>query len=399
MNTRNVRIGDLTTRMEPGFACSKSRHVKNGIPHLRPFNIGRDGQIDLSQVYQIMPADVPNGRGRLETGQILFNNTNSDDLVGKSALIKEPMTAGFSNHMTRIEVNTDCADPAYVAYALDRLWRKGHFKRICTRWVSQSAVNTTALTDVQVALPPLPEQRRIVDILDRAASIRRLRQQAQNTARHIVPALFYKTFGDPMSNPMKWPIHPFGDGVAEIDFGISAPLSNETEPGADKVPVIRMPNIGPFGDLLTDDLRYLKVSNKRRMILSLNKGDLLFNWRNSPKWVGKTTIWDGRMEAIFASFLYRIRLEEDRLSPVYVKTLLNVLRERKFFESKVRQAVSQANFSRDELCSVAIGFPPRDLQNVFVRQVEGIQLLAGRLRASEDALEQTNVILQRRLVA
>ena len=78
-----------------------------------------------------------------------------------------------------------------------------------------------------------------------------------------------------------------------------------------------------YGDLITEDLRFLKVLAKKRKDLSLQVGDLVFNWRNSPKWIGKTTIWDGRMEAIFASFLYRIRLKDELLTPHYVKILFN----------------------------------------------------------------------------
>lgn len=69
------------------------------------------------------------------------------------------------------------------------------------------------LRDVMVPRPPLDEQRRIVDILDRAASICRLRQQAQNTARLIIPALFNKMFGDPATNPQALPVQPLGDLV------------------------------------------------------------------------------------------------------------------------------------------------------------------------------------------
>jgi hypothetical protein len=68
------------------------------------------------------------------------------------------------------------------------------------------------------------------------------------------------------------------------------------------------------------------------------------------------------MEAIFASFLYRIRLNHQKLTPHYVKTLFNILGAGGFFESRVRQAVSQANFGRDELSAVDIGFPPLALQ-------------------------------------
>ena len=56
------------------------------------------------------------------------------------------------------------------------------------------------------ALPPLSEQARIVEILDEADRLRRLRREADAKAARILPALFLKMFGDPGTNPRRWPL-------------------------------------------------------------------------------------------------------------------------------------------------------------------------------------------------
>ena len=66
---------------------------------------------------------------------------------------------------------------------------------------------------LQVTLPPLPEQRRIVDILSRAESIVRLRREAQRKAVELIPALFTDLFGDPATNPKGWPVQPLNQLV------------------------------------------------------------------------------------------------------------------------------------------------------------------------------------------
>ena len=63
---------------------------------------------------------------------------------------------------------------------------------------------------LQIPLPPLDEQRRIVGLLDRAAEIRRSTDAARGRARAIIPALFLDTFGDPATNPKGWPVEPLG---------------------------------------------------------------------------------------------------------------------------------------------------------------------------------------------
>lgn len=111
-----VILDELMTSDEAGFACSKSRLVANGLRHLRPFNINDDGQLDLTQIYCVSPSEAPRGKAVIEMGDVLFNNTNSAELVGKSALVTERLEAGFSNHMTRIRLDRNRIEPAYFQY-------------------------------------------------------------------------------------------------------------------------------------------------------------------------------------------------------------------------------------------------------------------------------------------
>ena len=68
------------------------------------------------------------------------------------------------------------------------------------------AIGKETLKSLQIPLPTLDEQRRIVDILNRAAKIERLRRQAQERLQEFIPALFIKMFGDPVENPMGWDV-------------------------------------------------------------------------------------------------------------------------------------------------------------------------------------------------
>ena len=71
---------------------------------------------------------------------------------------------------------------------------------------------------VEVPLPPLAEQRRIVEILDQADNLRRLRAEADAKANRILPSLFVRMFGDPATNPMQWPVKRIGE-VCDVVSG------------------------------------------------------------------------------------------------------------------------------------------------------------------------------------
>jgi len=80
-------------------------------------------------------------------------------------------------------------------------------------------LNKRKVEQIEIPLPPLPEQRRIVGILNRAARIERLRGQARERLQEFIPALFIGMFGDPASNPMGWPVAPLGDVCAIVGGG------------------------------------------------------------------------------------------------------------------------------------------------------------------------------------
>ena len=86
------------------------------------------------------------------------------------------------------------------------------------RGISYPAVSDKDVKQVEVPLPPLAEQRRIVEILDRADDLRRLRAEADARANRILPSLFVRMFGDPATTSMHWPIKRIGE-VCDIVSG------------------------------------------------------------------------------------------------------------------------------------------------------------------------------------
>ena len=70
-----------------------------------------------------------------------------------------------------------------------------------TQWVNQAAINRSQLARLRLSLPPLSEQRRIVEILDQADALRKKRTEADAKAERVLTALFYKICGDPATNP------------------------------------------------------------------------------------------------------------------------------------------------------------------------------------------------------
>ncbi|MXX88399.1 MAG: hypothetical protein F4Y68_03985 [Boseongicola sp. SB0665_bin_10] len=226
-----------------------------------------------------------------------------------------------------------------------------------------------ALMSLSVPFPPLDEQRRIVGILNRAANIERLRKQAQERLRELIPALFIKMFGDPADNPMGWEMRPLGEFCILTQYGTNKKATDQ----ADGLPVLRMSNVTYRGELDCRDLKWARLSNNDTEKHLLRKGDILFNRTNSKELVGKTGIWDGRFDAVAASYFIRLRVDETSICPTYVWAFMNSAATKQRLFETARGAIGQANINAEEVKSLPLPVPPLDLQRTYSKLAEKTQ--------------------------
>jgi len=158
-----VAIADLSREVKAGFASGKSSVETNGVPHIRPMNVTEFGEFTWNGV-KCIEEDEFLGREDfiLQPGDVLFNNTNSKELVGKTCLIKEAIRGGYSNHMTRIRVKQERCDSHFLAISLHAAWVRGDFLERANKWIGQAGINGKLLGEFRIPLPPLPVQQAIV---------------------------------------------------------------------------------------------------------------------------------------------------------------------------------------------------------------------------------------------
>ena len=226
-------------------------------------NVDTNGQLVLDECTRV-PADKATiARYKLEPCDVVFNNTNSADLVGKAALFTgfaEPVV--FSNHFTRLRTSKALM-PSFLSWWLLYQWRSKAFVSLCNRWVNQSAVKSDRLLSLAISIPSRSEQRRIVEILDQADAIRKKRAEADKLAERILPALFYDMFGDPATNPKGWPVASVGD-IAWVKGGKRLPKGSDYSPSPTGFRYIRGTDIEP-NRIHTNELRHLYPHVQKRI--------------------------------------------------------------------------------------------------------------------------------------
>ncbi|KPV63893.1 MAG: Type-1 restriction enzyme MjaXIP specificity protein [Candidatus Bathyarchaeota archaeon BA2] len=173
-----AELKDAILEVKSGFPCGK--RDEDGILQLRMDNIEPEGWINTNAGVRIpIPEDVE--EYILKPGDVLFNNTNSVDLIGKTAIFRgEFSRCVYSNHITRIRVNPNKAISEWLSYLLIRKWKLGVFKAICHRHVHQAGINNQDLLRLKIPLPSIPEQQKIAEVLstvDKKLELERKRKE------------------------------------------------------------------------------------------------------------------------------------------------------------------------------------------------------------------------------
>jgi restriction endonuclease S subunit len=147
-----------------GFPCGSHNCDGEGIPHIRPFNIQPNGKISLEQIKSI-PLDLASRKPTLCQGDIVFNNTNTKELVGKCAVWEGNQEFVFSNHMTRIRVHDKHIDNAYLNFAILHHWFTGKSEMLARSHVAQASIIGERFREILLPWRSTNEQALIANLL------------------------------------------------------------------------------------------------------------------------------------------------------------------------------------------------------------------------------------------
>lgn len=194
-----------------------ARTNAEGIPSIGGEHLDSDGSLRLENLRYVPESHFAQmGQGAVQQWDILLVKDGAT--TGKVALVRPDFPyprAAVNEHVFILRVNQKVACPAYVFYFLFSSQGQTEILRD-HRGATIGGISRNFASLVRVPLPPLSEQRRIVELLDQADRLRRLRAEADAKADRILPALFIKMFGDPATNPMGWPVVRVGECVAPI---------------------------------------------------------------------------------------------------------------------------------------------------------------------------------------
>ncbi|MGC3958424.1 MAG: restriction endonuclease subunit S [Verrucomicrobiota bacterium] len=151
-------------------SSAKTSENDTGIPVLRMGNID-DGKLVFDKLKYLPKAHDEFPELLLQKGDLLFNRTNSAELVGKTAVFRgTPEPCSFASYLIRVRLCAGCV-PDLVAYYINSVFGRAWIAGCVSQQVGQANVNGTKLQALAIPLPPLAEQTRIVAEVERRLSV------------------------------------------------------------------------------------------------------------------------------------------------------------------------------------------------------------------------------------
>ena len=256
---------------------------------------------------------------------------------------------------------------------------------------SYPAVSDKIIKSCPIPLPPLPEQQRIVNLLDRAQELIDKRKKQLELMDSLVQSVFYEMFGDPVRNEMGWEVKSISDICEEIVDCVNktAPQSEEITPYV----MIRTSNIR-YGRINFSNIKYVSQSTHsiwtRRSVP--RNGDILFT-REAP--MGEVAIVDTDKKIFLGQRIMQYRCKHSECNPAYLLHLMQTSFFSKHIE-KLGKGSTVKHLAVPDCFKFQIPQPSIDLQNKFAFKIKKIESLKQTMTASLRELEHNfNALSQR----
>jgi len=374
----NFKPDDVVSVGTPGsVACMRTKNVQT--------------ELDRSDVWAVAEAFVKRADQFLRTGDILVSSANSWNLVGKCCWIPElPWPASFGGFVSVLRPDRTRVEPRFLFrwFGSDRIQT---ILRSCGQQTTNiSNLNIDRCRNLRLPLPSLAEQRRIAEVLDRAEALRAKRRTALAQLDTLTHAIFTDLFGDPVTNPKRWPDPKLGGLLKFQQYG---PRFYNESYSMDGMRIVRITDLNEAGTLDFAEMPRLAVSDADRERYALHPGDLIFARTGAT--VGKVAlIQPDDPPCIAGAYFITMRFAKT-LEPVYARAVLMAPSIRAIVAKRSRQ-VAQQNFSGPGLRQLPMPLPPVELQRDFSRRVAGVEKLKTAHRASLAEMNALFASLQHR---
>lgn len=374
---RLCKVGEVAELIGGGTPSRKQPdYFKGHIPWITGYDISETEPVLQSAREYITQEAIENSATRLiPKGQVLLTTRVT---VGKVVIV------GFDVCISQDIQGVICSEDVLSEYMYYFLLSQRERMVALQRGTTIKGVPKGVVQSLEIPLPPLPIQRLIVDILERADELRRKRAQADELTQRILSALFVKMFGDPATNPMGWPQSTIGQLGAYVTSG-ATPRGGSENYRTSGIPFIRSQNV-LMNKLSLEDVACISTEIHERMKRSqVQPSDVLLNITGAS--IGRVAwVPDEVQEANVNQHVCIIRISHDDVLAPFVSFLLST----SFGQDQILRIQSGSTrqaLNHEQVRSLELLLPSLDLQRQFAQSVSAIEAQLDQQVKARDTLD------------
>ena len=176
------------------YGTSKPAVEGGKYPYLRMNNLTYDGHLDLSDMKYIDIPDNEIEKCIVRKGDVLFNRTNSIELVGKTCVFDLDDDMVIAGYIIRVRLN-DKLLPIVLSNYMNSTVLKEQLRNMAKGAVNQANINAQELQSIRVYLPPLELQKQFLRFVEQTDKSKDAVQKALDEAQLLFDSLMQKYFG------------------------------------------------------------------------------------------------------------------------------------------------------------------------------------------------------------
>lgn len=366
--------------------------TENSVACMRTKNV--QAQLSLEDVWAVDEQLVRRSEKFLQSGDILISSANSWNLVGKCSWVPDlPWKASFGGFVTVLRANPEKVYPRFLFWWFSSNHIQALARSFGNKTTSISNLNIDRCLSLQLELPPLNEQKRISEILDRAAVMREQRKKSIDEVESLSQSVFFEMFGNPRDIAFAWPILKVAE-AGRVQLGRQRAPKYQT--GEFTTPYLRVANV--FEDKIDlSDVLSMDFDARDYDLYRLHYGDILLNEGQSTELVGRPAMWKGELPSCcFQNTLIRFQADIKKVIPEFALAVFLFYYRSGELAKISSKTSSVAHLGSARFSAMNFPVPPMSLQESFRDRIRAINEIKSDYLASFALLDTLFASLQHR---
>ncbi len=192
------KITDVLISSQYGTS-KKSNNEEKGYIILGMSNISNNGQIDLTKVGYVDLSEKEFKELKLVPGDIIFNRTNSTELVGKTACWKRDEEVVLASYLIKLKLKSDIL-PEFFSFLLNTPYYKNIFRQRCKKAVGQSNISPTLLREFEIFIPAISQQQKFAVLVQKVEKYKEKLKQSETQLQNLFNSLMQRAFKGELFN-------------------------------------------------------------------------------------------------------------------------------------------------------------------------------------------------------